>query len=63
MDYLHAEDLDWIAWVDEKTNAVTIKFIGIPNNHSAQLFVNYVMVTLGIDYLPLEHNGKSKMIH
>ena len=43
MAYLDTEDLDCIAFVDEKTNAVTVKFIGIPNKESADLFINYVM--------------------
>ena len=52
-----------IAFIDEKTNSVTVKFIGIPNKQSADLFINYVMVTLGIDFQPLNNGDKSKMIH
>jgi len=63
MAYIDTDDFDCIAFVDEKTNAVTIKFIGIPNKQSADLFINYVMVTLGVDYQPLDLGDKSKMIH
>jgi|TARA_R110000803_G_scaffold30019_1_gene68014 hypothetical protein len=63
MAYLDTEDLDCIAFVDEKTNAVTVKFIGIPNKESADLFINYVMVTLGIDYNSLNDMQKSNMLH
>tara|TARA_R100000951_G_scaffold10021_1_gene8643 strand:+ start:333 stop:524 length:192 start_codon:yes stop_codon:yes gene_type:complete len=63
MAYLDTDDFDCIAFIDEKTNSVTVKFIGIPNRQSADLFINYVMVTLGVDYQPLDHVDKSKMIH
>ena len=63
MAYLDTDDFDCIAFIDEKTNSVTVKFIGIPNRQSAELFINYVMVTLGVDYQPLDHVDKSKMIH
>ena len=63
MAYVDTDDLDCIAFVDEKTNAVTVKFIGIPNKESADLFINYVMVTLGIDYNSLNDMHKSNMLH
>ena len=63
MAYLDTDDFDCIAFIDEKTNSVTVKFIGIPNKQSAELFINYVMVTLGVDYQPIEHGDRSKMIH
>jgi hypothetical protein len=63
MAYLETDDFDCIAFIDEKTNSVTVKFIGIPNKQSAELFINYVMVTLGIDFQPLEHTDRSRMIH
>jgi predicted aldo/keto reductase-like oxidoreductase len=63
MTYLDTDDFDCIAFVDEKTNEVTIKFVGIPNKESAELFINYVMVTLGIDFQPLDNVDRSKMIH
>ena len=54
----------WLyCFIDEKTNSVTVKFIGIPNKESANLFINYVMVTLGVDYQPLDHGDRSNMIH
>ncbi len=63
MAYLDTDDFDCIAFIDEKTNSVTVKFIGIPNKQSAELFINYVMVTLGVDYKPENYIDKSKMIH
>ena len=63
MAYLDTDDFDCIAFIDEKTNSVTVKFIGIPNKQSAELFINYVMVTLGVDYQPENYIDKSKMIH
>jgi hypothetical protein len=63
MVYNDTEDFDCIAFIDEKNNSVTVKFIGIPNKESAQLFINYVMVALGIDFNPLDDADKSKMIH
>ena len=63
MAYLDTDDFDCIAYIDEKTNAVTVKFVGIPNKQSAELFINYVMVTLGVDFRPLDQTDRSKMIH
>lgn len=63
MAYLETDDFDCIAFIDEKNNSVTVKFIGIPNKESAELFINYVMVTLGIDFQPLDDVVKSNMIH
>jgi len=63
MAYLDTDDFDCIAFIDEKTNSVTVKFIGIPNKESANLFINYIMVTLGVDYQPLDHGDRSNMIH
>lgn len=63
MDYLDTDDLDCIAFIDEKTNNVVIKFLGIPNKKAAELFTDYVMMTLNVEYQPLSNVHKSKMIH
>ena len=63
MAYFDTDDFDCIAFIDEETNAVTIKFIGIPNKQSAELFINYAMVALGVDYNPLQCTDRSRMIH
>ena len=63
MAYLETDDFDCIAFIDEKNNSVTVKFVGIPNKESAELFINYVMVTLGIEFNPLDDVDRSKMIH
>ena len=63
MDDLDSNSFDCIAFIDEKNNNLTIKFIGIPNKQAAELFTDYVMMTLGVDYHPLNETTRSKMIH
>ena len=63
MDYLNTEDLDCIAYSDKKTNNVIIRFIGLPNAIAAELFTDYVMMTLSIDYNLLDNIERSKMVH
>lgn len=63
MDYLNMEDLDCIAYIDKKTNNVIIRFVGFPNAIAAELFTDYAMMTLGVEYNPLSSIQKSKMIH
>ena len=63
MDDLDSNSFDCIAFVDEKNNNLTIKFIGIPNKQAAELFADYVMMTLGVEYNPLSSIERSKMIH
>jgi len=63
MDYLNTEDLDCIAYIDKKTNNVIIRFVGFPNAIAAELFTDYVMMTLGVDYNPLDNRERSKMVH
>ena len=57
------EDLDCIAYIDKKTNNVIIRFVGFPNAIAAELFTDYVMMTLGVDYNPLDNRERSKMVH
>ena len=63
MDYLNTDDLDCIAYIDKKTNNVIIRFIGLPNAIAAELFTDYVMMTLGVEYNPLDNRERSKMVH
>ena len=63
MDYLNTDDLDCIAYIDKKTNNVIIRFIRLPNAKAAELFTDYVMMTLGVQYDPLRDIERSKMIH
>lgn len=63
MKYFDTDDLDCVAYIEEKTNNVVIKFFGMPDSVSAELFANYAMVTLGIDYKPLGFEHSSKMMH
>ena len=62
MDYFSADDLDSVAYIEEKTNNVIIKFYGFPNKLSADLFINYAMLNMGFDYQPTD-SMKSDMIH
>ena len=63
MDYLNTEDLDCIAYIDKKNNNVVIRFVGLPNAKAAELFTDYVMMTLGVEYHPVNEASRSKMIH
>ena len=62
MDYFSADDLDSVAYIEEGTNNVIIKFYGFPNNKSADLFISYAMLSMGFDYQPL-NNIRSDRIH
>ncbi len=63
MDYLNTDDLDCIAYIDKKTNTVITRFIRLPNAKAAELFTDYLMMTQGVEYDPLNDGDKSKMIH
>jgi|TARA_R110000787_G_scaffold84887_1_gene181619 hypothetical protein len=63
MDNFDSENFDCVAYVDEKNNNLTIKFFGIPNKQAAELFADYVMMTLGVEYHPLGEAPRSKMMH
>nr|BAR27570.1 hypothetical protein [uncultured Mediterranean phage uvMED] len=56
------DDLDSVAYIEEGTNNVIIKFYGFPNNKSADLFISYAMLSMGFDYQPLS-NIRSDRIH
>jgi|TARA_A100001015_G_scaffold236840_1_gene269215 hypothetical protein len=62
MDYFSMDDLDSVAYIEEGTNNVIIKFYGFPNNKSADLFISYAMLSMGFDYQPL-NNIRSDRIH
>ena len=62
MDYFSADDLDSVAYIEDDTNNVIIKFYGFPNKLAAELFISYAMLNMGFDYQPI-HGMKSKMIH
>ena len=62
MDYFSADDLDSVAYIEEDTNNVIIKFYGFPNKLAADLFINYAMLNMGFDYQPID-GMKSDMIH
>ena len=44
--HLGLDDFDCIAYIDEKLIVNKFKFIEYTNNNLAELFINYVMVTL-----------------
>ena len=62
MDYFSADDLDSVAYIEDDTNNVIIKFYGFPNKLAAELFISYAMLNMGFDYQPI-HDMKSDMIH
>ena len=62
MYYVSMDDLDSVAYIEEGTNNVIIKFYGFPNNKSADLFISYAMLSMGFDYQPL-NNIRSDRIH
>jgi len=62
MDYFSADDLDSVAYIEEKTNNVIIKFYGFPNKVAADLFIRYAMFNMGFDYETVS-GTKSDMIH
>ena len=62
MDYFSADDLDSVAYIEDDTNNVVIKFYGFPNKLAAELFISYAMLNMGFDYQPVS-STKSKMIH
>ena len=62
MDYFSMDDLDSVAYIEEGTNNVIIKFYGFPNNTTADLFITYAMISMGFDYQPM-NSMKSDRIH
>ena len=62
MDYFSADDLDSVAYIEEGTNNVILKFYGFPNKLAADLFISYAMLNMGSDYHPVS-GTKSDMIH
>jgi hypothetical protein len=62
MDYFSADDLDSVAYIEDDTNNVIIKFYGFPNKLAAELFIRYAMLNMGFDYQPVS-GTKSDMIH
>jgi len=62
MDYFSMDDLDSIAYIEEGTNNVIIKFYGFPNKLTSDLFITYAMLTMGFDYESVS-SMKSDMIH
>ena len=63
MNYFSSEDMDCVCYIEEKTNNVVIKFFGMPNKESAELFTIYAMNKLGFDYQPINENMQSKEVH
>ena len=63
MDYFSSDELDSIAYIEKKSNAVVLKFYGFPNEMTAQLFITYSMMKMGFDFHPINDEMPSKMIH
>ena len=62
MAYFSADDLDSVAYIEEGSNNVILKFYGFPNKLAAELFISYAMLNMGFDYQPVS-GTKSDMIH
>jgi hypothetical protein len=62
MDYFSMDDLDSVAYIEEDTNNVIIKFYNFPNKTTADLFITYAMISMGFDYQPM-NSMKSDRIH
>ena len=62
MDYFSMDDLDSVAYIEEGTNNVIIKFYNFPNKTTADLFITYAMISMGFDYQPM-NSMKSDRIH
>jgi len=56
------DDLDSVAYIEEDTNNVIIKFYNFPNKTTADLFITYAMISMGFDYQPI-NSMKSDRIH
>jgi hypothetical protein len=52
MDYFSADDLDSVAYIEEDSNNVIIKFYGFPNKVAADQKISYAMLNMGFDYQP-----------
>ena len=63
MNYFSSEELDCVCFIEEKSNNVVIKFFGMPNNESAELFTSFIMMKLGFEYTPFNGDNHSKSIH
>ena len=63
MNYFSSEDMDCVCYIEEKSNNVVIKFFGMPNKESADLFTIYAMNRLGFDYHPINEGMQSKEVH
>ena len=63
INYFSSQDLDCLCFIEEKSNNVVIKFFGMPNNESAELFTSYIMMKLGFEYIPFDGDNHSKSIH
>ena len=63
MNYFSSEDMDCVCHIEEKTNNVVIKFFGMDNQDSAELFTIYVMNRLGFEYNSLSYEMPSKAVH
>jgi|TARA_R100000458_G_scaffold57272_1_gene63220 hypothetical protein len=63
MDYFSSDELDSVAFIEKKSNAVVLKVYGFHNEITAQLFITYSMMKLGFDFHPINDDMPSKMIH
>ena len=58
-----AEGLHCIVYIEEKTNNLVIKIMGLENQDAAEMFAHYAMAKMDFDYHADEYEMVSKRIH
>ena len=52
MDEFDTKDVKSIIYIEPKTNNVTIKITGLPNQMASMMYMDWVMANLGFEYHP-----------
>ena len=52
MNEFDTKDVKSIVYIEPKTNNVTIKITGLPNQTASILYMDWVMMNLGFEYNP-----------
>nr|BAR15726.1 hypothetical protein [uncultured Mediterranean phage uvMED] len=61
MKPFNLEDIESVAYVDNNSNDVIIRFIGFPNELASTLFINYAMLCIGFDFEPIDSMPSTKI--
>lgn len=62
MDEFDTKDIKSVVYIDPKTNNVTIKITGLPNQTTSIMYMDWIMMNLGFEYNP-EHEPITESIH